>query len=79
MKNYQKTKFKIKILFHAILLSLRLRRRVRVNWRVAKLVIEKDGYCPCRFGKIPENRCPCKYHVNELKEKGRCKCGLFFC
>lgn len=75
---WRRLRFKIKIFFHSIYLSLRLRKRVHVNWRIAELVIKKDGYCPCRFGKIPENKCPCKWHLSELKERGRCKCGLFF-
>lgn len=45
---------------------------------------EKLGYtyCPCR--KIPEEgdilnyMCPCKWHQDEVKEDGKCTCGLFF-
>ena len=73
----RKTLFKLKILLHSIRLSLTLRKRVKVNWRIADLVLEKKGYCPCRFGKVEENRCPCKWHVEELERFGRCKCGLF--
>ena len=45
---------------------------------------EKFGqkYCPCR--KITGNReedkkiiCPCVYRHQEIKEQGRCLCGLF--
>jgi ferredoxin-thioredoxin reductase catalytic subunit len=45
---------------------------------------EKFGarFCPCR--RITEDReenkkiiCPCTYHQREIKEQGRCLCGLF--
>ncbi len=41
-----------------------------------------ERYCPCR--KISGNReedkkiiCPCIYHLEEIKEQGKCLCGLF--
>jgi len=39
-------------------------------------------YCPCRIrtGKPEEDRkiiCPCAFHRSELREAGRCHCGLF--
>jgi ferredoxin-thioredoxin reductase catalytic chain len=45
---------------------------------------EKYGirYCPCRKisgnPKDDKNKvCPCAFHRQEIKEKGRCLCGLF--
>ncbi|MEM2918446.1 MAG: ferredoxin-thioredoxin reductase catalytic domain-containing protein [Candidatus Altiarchaeota archaeon] len=39
-------------------------------------------YCPCR--PITQNKeedkkiiCPCVYHMQEIKEMGKCHCGLF--
>ncbi len=39
-------------------------------------------YCPCR--RVTGNKdddekiiCPCIYHLSEIKEQGRCHCGLF--
>ena len=39
-------------------------------------------YCPCRIrtGRPDEDRkiiCPCAFHRSELRETGRCHCGLF--
>ena len=36
---------------------------------------QKDGYCPCRLEKIPDNKCMCK----EFREQeiGVCHCGLY--
>ena len=45
---------------------------------------EKFGqrFCPCRriTGHQEEDKkiiCPCFWHLEEIKEKGRCLCGLF--
>jgi ferredoxin-thioredoxin reductase catalytic subunit len=39
-------------------------------------------YCPCRVRTGDEARdakliCPCAYHLDEIREKGKCYCGLF--
>ena len=36
--------------------------------------IHKLGCCPCR---IKFTQCPCSYHLDEVKDLGRCHCGLF--
>lgn len=45
---------------------------------------EKHGefYCPCRIisgnkKKDKEIICPCVFHLTEIKENGKCHCGLF--
>ena len=42
--------------------------------RVIERIIRKEGNCPCRILPTP---CPCEYHEDEIKEKGKCHCGLF--
>lgn len=37
-------------------------------------IIRKNGNCPCRLGAVP---CPCSFHEQEIKDKGKCHCGLF--
>ena len=39
----------------------------------ADLVINKGG-CPCVPGR---NHCPCEFALDDVKEIGRCRCGLF--
>lgn len=39
----------------------------------ADLVL-KNGGCPCVKGR-PE--CPCEFVMEDIKELGRCRCGLF--
>jgi len=39
------------------------------------LVIRKGGGCPC----VPSRKdgCPCNFALEDIKELGRCRCGLF--
>ena len=42
---------------------------------------KKDGYCPCKFGKLPENKCMCEEFKNQIKDpnfEGLCHCGLYY-
>jgi ferredoxin-thioredoxin reductase catalytic subunit len=51
--------------------------RINKDKKHVDLIIEgllkKDGYCPCKVEKIPENLCPC----DEFITTGVCHCGLW--
>lgn len=41
----------------------------------------KDGYCPCRLQKIPENKCICKEFREQIADpdfEGYCHCMLYY-
>lgn len=40
-----------------------LRRRIKQN----------GGYCPCKYDKKPENKCPCQ----DFRQHRDCDCGLY--
>jgi len=40
----------------------------------ADLLIKKGGVCPCVPGR---NHCPCEFVLDDIRELGRCRCGLF--
>lgn len=42
-------------------------------------VKDNDGYCPCKFLKIPDNKCICKQFRDFIKNGGigECECGLY--
>lgn len=40
---------------------------------VIKRIKNNNGYCPCRFEKTADTKCPCK----DFRENGDCICGLF--
>ena len=42
---------------------------------------EKDGYCPCRLGKDPDNKCMCKEFREQIADpdfEGYCHCLLYY-
>ena len=42
---------------------------------------KKDGYCPCRIEKTPENICMCKEFRDQIKDpnfEGYCHCLLYY-
>ena len=41
----------------------------------------KDGYCPCRIPRIPENKCMCKEFKEQIADpdfEGFCHCMLYY-
>lgn len=43
--------------------------------RIMNMVEANDGNCPCRpHHKV---KCPCPSALEDVREKGRCHCGLF--
>ena len=41
----------------------------------------KDGYCPCRMEKTPENKCICKEFREQIADpnfEGYCHCMLYY-
>lgn len=49
--------------------------------RVQEGLKRKDGYCPCKVGKKPENKCMCEEFRNQIKDpafEGFCHCMLYY-
>ncbi|MBO5378915.1 MAG: ferredoxin thioredoxin reductase catalytic beta chain [Clostridia bacterium] len=41
----------------------------------------KDGFCPCKLGRLPENKCMCeefKAQINDPEFEGFCHCKLYY-
>lgn len=41
----------------------------------------KDGYCPCRVGRLEENKCICLEFRRQMADPdfhGYCHCGLYY-
>lgn len=52
---------------------------------VVKMIREglkaKDGYCPCRLEKAPENKCMCEEFRRQIDDpdfEGFCHCMLYY-
>lgn len=42
---------------------------------------KKEGYCPCRLKKIPENKCICEEFRLQIADpdfEGYCHCQLYY-
>ncbi|MBQ3007510.1 MAG: ferredoxin thioredoxin reductase catalytic beta chain [Clostridia bacterium] len=59
--------------------------RINENKEIVKAVRnglkEKDGYCPCRVGKLPQNKCICEEFRAQMADpdfEGYCHCMLYF-
>lgn len=49
--------------------------------RIQEGLKRKDGYCPCKVGKLPENKCMCEEFRNQIKDpafEGYCHCMLYY-
>ena len=41
----------------------------------------KDGFCPCKVGKLPENKCMCEEFKRQIADpdfEGFCHCMLYY-
>ena len=48
---------------------------------VKKGLKEKDGYCPCRFGKEEKYKCICEEFRSQMADpnfEGFCHCKLYY-
>ena len=49
--------------------------------RVRAGLKNKDGFCPCKLGKKPENKCMCdefKAQIADPEFEGYCHCMLYY-
>lgn len=62
-------------------MKIRLNEDKSVVAAIAEGLKAKDGYCPCRVGKRPENKCMCEEFRAQIKDEnfeGYCHCRLFY-
>jgi len=49
--------------------------------RIREGLQKKEGYCPCRLPKIPENMCMCQEFRDQIADpnfEGYCHCRLYY-
>lgn len=62
-------------------MSIRLNEDREVVRTVQEGLKEKGGYCPCRVGTAPENKCMCKEFREQIADpefEGYCHCMLYY-
>ena len=59
--------------------------KLNENQEIVKTIREglakKDGFCPCKLGKKPENKCMCeefKAQIADPNFEGYCHCMLYY-
>ena len=61
--------------------KVRLNENKAVVERLRAALEKKEGYCPCRLKKIPENLCMCKEFRDQIADpefEGYCHCRLYY-
>lgn len=62
-------------------MSVRLNEDAAVVRMMRQGLKDKDGYCPCRIERIPENKCMCKEFRDQIADptfEGYCHCMLYY-
>lgn len=60
---------------------IRLNDDKRVVEEIREGLRQKDGYCPCKVGKLPENKCMCEEFRKQMQDEnfeGYCHCKLYY-
>ncbi|MGN0659037.1 MAG: ferredoxin-thioredoxin reductase catalytic domain-containing protein [Emergencia sp.] len=62
-------------------MSVRLNENKELVAKVQEGLKARDGYCPCRVLKTPENKCMCKEFRDQIADpafEGYCHCMLYY-
>lgn len=62
-------------------MKVRLNEDPAVVKEIREGLAAKDGYCPCKVGKLPENKCMCKEFRDQISDEnfeGYCHCRLYY-
>lgn len=62
-------------------MAVRLNEDKEVVAMIREGLKQTGGYCPCRVGKLEENKCICeefKQQIDDPNFEGYCHCRLFY-
>lgn len=68
-------------LIGGVFMAVKLNDDKTVVEKIKKGLKEKDGFCPCKLGKLPENKCMCeefKAQIADPEFEGYCHCMLYY-
>ncbi len=60
---------------------VRLNDNKEIVKKIKEGLAKKDGFCPCKLGKLPENKCMCKEFCDQIADpdfEGYCHCMLYY-
>ena len=62
-------------------MAIRLNEDKNIVKAIKEGLKEKGGYCPCKLGKLEENKCMCedfKAQIADPDFEGYCHCMLYY-
>ncbi len=62
-------------------MAVKLNENKEIVEKIWEGLKKKDGFCPCKLGKLPENKCMCKEFRDQIADpnfEGYCHCMLYF-
>lgn len=62
-------------------MKIRLNEDQSVVAAIKEGLLKKDGFCPCKVGRLPENKCMCKEFRDQIEDEnfeGYCHCKLYY-
>lgn len=62
-------------------MAVKLNENKEVVERIKEGLKKKDGFCPCKLGYLPENKCMCKEFREQIADpdfEGYCHCMLYY-
>jgi len=62
-------------------MAVRLNENKEIVASIREGLKKTGGYCPCRVGRVEENKCVCKEFKEQIEDpkfEGYCHCQLFY-
>ena len=62
-------------------MQVELNKDIKIVEQIQEGLKQKDGYCPCKVGKLEDNKCMCKEFREQIADpnfEGYCYCGLYY-
>lgn len=62
-------------------MSIRLNEDAQIVKMIREGLKQKNGYCPCRLERTPENKCICEEFRQQMADpefEGYCHCRLYY-
>ncbi len=62
-------------------MKIRLNEDATIVKAIREGLEKKGGYCPCKLGKLPENKCMCEEFKSQIADEnfeGYCHCRLYY-
>ncbi len=62
-------------------MAVKLNENKEIVEKIKEGLKKKDGFCPCKLGKEPENKCMCKEFREQIADpdfEGYCHCMLYY-